>query len=260
MMSMFEDHIRLIGETESTNILLSAEAESGLAYEGYVIRTEHQTGGRGRLDRNWESPPGKSILFSALLYPDIDINKLSIIGLMISIVILDAVSAFLEDNNSLRNISEDSLSLKWPNDILVRGKKLCGILCQSGIDAKGDRYVVIGAGLNVNQDRDNFSSEIESTATSLKILTGRSQNREQLFSLIIGKLELYYKKLKTSGTGWIISEWIRVSRIIGKNLTVQQQDEQITGICVGLEPNGALQLKVSSGKVISVYSGDTAID
>ncbi len=255
---MFEKNIRLIDVTESTNALLSAEAETGIAKEGYVIRTEHQTAGRGRLERDWESPPGKSILFSALLYPNIELSKLSVIGLMISMVILDAVSAFFKNQSANGGLPENCLRLKWPNDIMVNNKKLCGILCESGTDPRGKRYVVIGAGLNVNQDKNDFSPEIRNFATSLKLLTGIPQNRDQLFSLIISKLGLYYNKVKSSGTNWIISDWIKKSGIIGKSLTVKQQTHEIRGICVGLGTNGALQLKMQSGEIVSVYSGDSS--
>lgn len=253
---MFEKHIRLIGVTESTNALLSAEAETGLAQEGFVIRTEHQTAGRGRLDRSWESPPGRSILFSALLFPDIELNKLSVIGLMVSMVIQDALKIYFNDASLRGELAADSIKMKWPNDILANGQKLCGILCESGTNHQGQRYVVIGAGLNVNQNREDFSPEIRKTATSLKILSGKIQDRERLFNLIISQLSVYYNKIKTSGVDWIVPDWINKSGIIGKWLKVKQQNEEITGICIGLEDNGALQLRLKKGEIVNIYSGD----
>ena len=256
-LTMFKKNIRTIEVTDSTNLLLKAEAESGLAREGAVIRAEHQIMGRGRLSRCWESPPGKSLLFSALLYPDIPHEGLPLIGLAVSLAVIDGLEEWLSkwENNGTLSISD--INLKWPNDILVGGKKLCGILCESSVGTDGRRFVVAGVGLNVNQCAEDFSRGIRGTATSLYMLTRSVNDRDTLFGLILEQLDVYYDKINKYGSGWVARAWIKRAGITGKEVIVSQQNERIRGVCVGIEPSGALLLKTEDGKIVAVHSGDT---
>ncbi len=232
---------------DSTNSLLKAEAQTGKAAEGAVIMAEHQTDGHGRLNRSWESPPGKGLLFSTLLYPKISEKMLTLIGLMASMAVLDGIREVIG--------SDTAISLKWPNDLLVHGKKICGILSEGGyVDKRG--FVVVGIGLNVNQDRSDFPAELRDSAGSLYLMTGQKHSRIELLRQILISLEKYYLKLQNQGSGWIASTWIKRAGIIGESVTVSQHDEKISGTAVGIAPDGALQIEDNSGDVKTIYSGD----
>ena len=199
------NNIRRCDVLPSTNSLLKAEAEMGLAQEGAVIVAEHQTAGRGRFDRQWESPPGKGLLFSILLSPDLKSDRMQLIGLMASLGVVDGVEELINaecpPSASNHNSSSVHLQLKWPNDILVDGKKLCGILCETSCDPDGRRFVVAGIGLNVNQSEDDFPPWLRRTANSLYIITKQTQPREKLLGLILSYIDLYYRKTVREGCG-----------------------------------------------------------
>lgn len=255
MKAIIGQNVRNFPVVESTNSLLKAEAESGIAGEGSVICTDYQTIGRGRLDRKWESPPGKSLLFSVLLYPGISPQIITLIGLAVSLAVYKALREYISNLNLEKPDHTNSIFLKWPNDILFSRKKICGILCETGLDNNERRFVVTGIGLNVNQAETDFSLKLNKPATSLLIETGMSHNRDSLLSCIILELNNFYGRIKESGTRWIADEWLSASGLLNTHIKVVQ-DKTIYGTCLGILENGALQLKTESGKVVDIYSGD----
>lgn len=232
---------------DSTNSLLKAEAQAGKAAEGAVIMAEHQTDGHGRLNRSWESPPGKGLLFSTLLFPKIADKKLTLIGLMASMAVLDSVQEVVG--------SDIPISLKWPNDLMIDGKKICGILSEGG--SVGDKcFVVVGVGLNVNQKSEDFPVEIRDSAVSLYMLTGEPHAKNEILRHILISLERYYLRLQDQGSGWIAKTWIERAGTVGKQVTVSHNGNKIAGVAVGIAPDGALQIKDEHGEVMTIYSGD----
>ena len=245
--------------TESTNSLLKARAELGLAVEGTVIWADHQTAGRGRLDRDWEADPGKGLLFSVLILPDSSISRLSLIGLLASLAIYDSLLAHLTEFMQPAQNRNEPLRLKWPNDILFDGRKLCGILCESGVNAADKRqFIIVGIGINVNQGTDDFSEELRHKATSIYLITQQNINRKKLLHVILQHFDQYYRRLNTNGDDWIVDEWLQRSSILGKMLKVNRRDQVIQGRCLGLEGDGALILELPSGETVSIYSGDAS--
>ncbi len=253
---MIGTRLKYFEVAESTNSLLKAEAEAGRAREGDVIMANHQTAGKGRLDRSWESPPGKGLLFSVLLYPGIATERIALMGLMASLGIFDGLVEYLETAVSLGRNAANQLQLKWPNDILAGGKKLCGILSESSLDKENNQFAVIGAGVNINHNQNDFTPDLEKSATSLFLLTGSVQQRDAVLRLILKNLNLYYEKLKSEGAGWIAETWLRRAGIEGRRIFVKQPNEVLTGICLGLEQNGAIVLRLENGGRKVVYSGD----
>lgn len=267
---LFGAPLRRLEVVESTNSLLKAEAELGRAVAGAVIVAEHQTAGRGRMDRRWEAPPGKGLLFSVLLYPDLEPDRLPLVGLMIGLSVCQSIGstilqsanrfndakAFESDQNSAFRAPQSALTLKWPNDILAGGRKLCGILCESGVDPQGRRFIVAGVGLNVNQTIEDLSSELRRTATSLYLITGATQPRDPLLGSILKGIESGCRRLQTENSDWVIVEWLQRSESVGKRLTVSLGTSKREGICEGLEPNGALRLRVADGSLKIIHSGD----
>lgn len=245
--------------TYSTNSLLKTRAELGLAEHGIVIWTDHQTAGRGRMDRVWEADPGKGLLFSTLIIPDSSLSRITLIGLLASLAIYDSILEILTarkfDKNRL-----SSLRLKWPNDILYDNRKLCGILCESGVNMSiKNRFIVIGVGINVNQKQTDFSNEIKSTATSMYEITGQETDRQEFLELTLKHLDRHYGRVVVEGDDWIVDEWMLCSSVRGKRVRVTQRDHKIEGICQGLEADGAMKLMLNGGEIINVYSGDTSI-
>ncbi|NQT33601.1 biotin--[acetyl-CoA-carboxylase] ligase [bacterium] len=239
--------IRVLPVIDSTNDLLKAEAEDSISDEGDIIIAEHQTAGRGRLDRQWESPPGKSLLLSILLKPEILSEKLQLAGLMISLGILDGLNGYLES---------ESIRLKWPNDLIVGGRKLCGILSDAGVDKTGRNFVVAGIGININQTPTDFAEPLRDTATSLYIMTGSQHSRSAVLKQVIARVDEHYRRLKTEGGYWIAPAWLERAGISGREIEVKENKSTIRGVCKGLNEDGALLLELPEGAIREIYSGD----
>ena len=246
--------------TTSTNSLLKARAELGLAKHGTVIWADHQTAGRGRMDRVWEADPGKGLLFSTLLLPDSSLSRITLIGLLASLAVYESISEELTKSVSFYKSQLSLLRLKWPNDILYDNRKLCGILCESGVNSNDkDRFIVLGVGVNINQNSDDFSKEIRNIATSMSEISGQKLDREKFLHSILSQLDRYYNKVINQGDGWIVDEWLRCSTVLGKRVSVKQREQKLEGICQGLQADGAIKLMLESGETITIYSGDTSI-
>ena len=258
--------LRRLEVVESTNSLLKAEAELGRVIEGTVITADHQTAGRGRLDRRWEAPPGKALLFSALLYPDLPPERLPLTGLMVGMAVGESVSRFVGESvrenyelgeSKIQN-PKSKITLRWPNDILAGGRKLCGILCESGVNPKGRHFVVAGVGLNVNQTMDDFPRELRRIATSLYLITNQTQPRDARLGSILNGIETHYNRLKEAGADWVVQEWLNRAELVGKRLTVRDGETYITGVCAGLNDNGSLRLALPDGQIKVIHSGDVS--
>ena len=248
--------IRHLPEVTSTNDLLKAEAEEGIAQPGEILITEHQTVGRGRLDRIWESPPGKSLLFSMLLKPEIHGLKLQLMGLLTSLGIQEGLADYLGENEVQPERFIQALRLKWPNDIMVGRRKLCGILSDAGLDNRGQGFVVVGVGVNVNQSSADFTKTLRNAATSLYIITGHEHDRVRLFRSFIRHIDRYYERLIREGDSWIPSTWLNRAGIAGTKVECRENARTIRGKCRGISPDGALELEMPDGAVRTIYSGD----
>ncbi len=249
--------IRHLEVVDSTNALLKAEVEAGLGIDGAVLRAEHQTSGRGRLDRQWEAPPGKALLFSRLMKLDIPANRAPLIALMTSLAVLDGLQEFLP-KQSCPDVTR-KLSLKWPNDILLDGRKICGILCENAVDPAGQRFIVAGIGINVNQDIDDLPPEVRDVATSLKIYALKRLPRLELLDDILAAFDRHLNRLAIESADWIAPLWLAQSRIINTQIRVRQGDEFLVGTCRGLLSDGAMILEQKDGSVVNIYSGDVII-
>lgn len=227
--------------------------------EGAIIIADHQTTGRGRLGRVWESSPGKSLLFSVLLFPELPKERIQLIGLMVSLGVLDGIREFVKQRGNVETVELKSLQnfrLKWPNDILWNGRKLCGILSEAGSTPSGRNFVVVGIGLNVNQSETDFSKEIYGIATSCSIIFRCRISRDGILNAILENIEKYYLRIKKDGSDWIPALWLSRSGALGQTVQVQQHEEIITGSVLGLEPDGALRLRLANSMEKVIYSGD----
>ena len=256
--SFFERSIRHFSEIDSTNRRLKAEAQTGNVVEGTVFTADHQTSGRGRFDRRWESSSGQGLLFSVLLFPELDPDRLPLISFMGSMAVLDGILKFMEKVHQVKQDVHQRFSLKWPNDLVVDGRKICGILSETGMDDQGRRFFILGIGLNVNQTRDDFPQSLHDKAVSLQMIIGSDLMRDHLLRYILKELGDWYHRLKEEGADWIVPLWLERSEYTGRSITIIDHNRKITGVVVGLDSNGALRLRIAGdpAKIETIYSGD----
>lgn len=225
----------------STNDFLKAQIE---APEFTCAIADEQTAGRGRRDRNWHSSPGDGLYLSVLLLPASS-NRISLLSLMSSI----AVAETLLD----RGIA--GVDIKWPNDVLVNGRKVCGILVESVGTGAGAPRIIVGIGVNLNHQ--SFPEELRSTATSLKIETGQVTEVADIRDHLLEKIYQWYLHWQRGEEGLILDRWQYLSSYAhGSLVTVTLDGEQISGQTEGLNKDGALMLRLTDGSLKAILSGD----
>ncbi|WP_406661072.1 biotin--[acetyl-CoA-carboxylase] ligase [Methanolobus sp. ZRKC3] len=214
---------------ESTNNIAKGIADENP--EGTVVLAETQEGGRGRMGKEWESLPG-GIWFSVILKPHIPLEHASKITLVAGLAVTKVI----------RDLGVDA-RIKWPNDVFIHGKKVCGILTE--VDAEVDRvdYVVLGIGINANINIHNFKEDISSTSTSLEEEVGKKIDRTTFIRDLLYELEQQYIKFTTQQFNTIVNEWVSFSDTIGKEVIITTPTRTIEGKAVGLTENGALLIQ-----------------
>jgi BirA family transcriptional regulator, biotin operon repressor / biotin---[acetyl-CoA-carboxylase] ligase len=233
-------HFETLG---STNDLAKELAAQG-APEGTVVVAEAQTGGRGRLGREWNSPPGVGLYVSLVLRPPLPPMELPQITLTTSVAVVRAI----------RRVAGVAPGIKWPNDLLFNGKKLGGILTEMETESDRIRHVVVGLGLNVNNP--GFPPELAATATSLTLAAGGAFSRVQLLKAWLEEFEELYERFLNQGFPEILEEWKCCAVTLGKMVTVRQGPREISGQALDVAPDGALLLRTASGETVRVTSGE----
>jgi len=225
----------------STNTELAQRASEGAA-EGLAIVADEQTAGRGRLQRAWSSPRGAGLYFSILLRPAIPQNYWPLITFMAALAVGDA----------LREAAGVRTDIKWPNDLLSGERKICGILSEA-IDTPAGRAVILGIGVNLTENA--YPPELANVATSVSDAMGCAADREQILTALLDALSRWYSRLDEPGQ--IVDAWSnRSSFAIGKLVQVSNGDEVWQGTTSGVEPDGALRLRTTSGEIKLVRAGD----
>ncbi len=218
------------------------------APEGTLVVAEAQDAGRGRLGRTWASPAGVGLYASLLLRPPLPPEELPRLTLTTAVAAARAV----ERTAGVRP------GIKWPNDLLLGGRKLAGILTELETEAERLGYVVVGLGLNVNTP--GFPPELADTATSLYLSTGRTHSRLALLRAFLEDLEGLYELFLARRFPEILAEWRARTVTLGRPARVRQGDREICGLAVGVDEDGALQLQTAGGQVMRVTSGELAPD
>jgi BirA family biotin operon repressor/biotin-[acetyl-CoA-carboxylase] ligase len=235
--------------TGSTNSDVSALGRAG-APEGTVVVTDAQTAGRGRLGRSWVSRPGLNLYMSILLRPRIVPAAAPQLALVAGLAVAEA---FEEEGAAA--------SIKWPNDVLLGGRKACGILTE--LEAEADRvdFVVVGIGVNLNSVDDDFPPELRTRATSLRLARGREVERARFAAQLLSRFEQCYSRFREHGFGALASEWERRSALVGRELTIDGAGEVVSGEYAGIDPEGALLLRDrgANGNLRRVLAGDVTI-
>lgn len=216
------------------------------APEGTVIIAEEQVSGRGRMDRKWHSPKYTGVWMSIILRPNIPLPKAPQLTLLAAVAIVQAI----EDLTDLLP------EIKWPNDILIRGKKVTGILTE--LEAEADRInsIIIGIGMNVNQTKEDFPSELQEIATSLFLEKGEKVSRSDLIKAIFINLEKLYLLYLEEGFLPIKLLWEGYAISIGRKITARTLSNSIIGTAQGITDDGVLIMVDEHGKTHHVYSAD----
>jgi BirA family transcriptional regulator, biotin operon repressor / biotin---[acetyl-CoA-carboxylase] ligase len=231
---------------ESTNATARTLAEEG-AVGGTVVIAEEQYGGRGRRGRHWFSPPGKGLWFSMLLRPSgIPPASAAPITLVAAAVL----------GQGLRRETGLNIALKWPNDLLLNGKKIGGILTELKGEPDRIEYLIIGAGLNINQRETDFPPQLRGTAGSLALAAGRVFNRTTLFLPLIAALEDASTVFFEEGFPRFRGLWIELNETLGKEIAVTWPGGTIAGTALDLDETGALLIKDRAAVVHRVNYGE----
>lgn len=216
--------------------------------DGTLVLAETQTQGRGRFNRPWFSPKGTGIFCSIFLKPRLspyDISK-------ITSIICASIAKALLDMNIL-------ISVKWPNDIYLDGKKLGGILTEMKCDMDEINYLIIGFGLNINQSKEDFPGDIDKTALSLKSYFNHAFSREDILVSILNNFEHFYKDLLNNSDSKEAFKIIKEnSYVLNKEVIILKGKESITGKVVDLGESGELLLDIN-GKIEQIYSGEVSL-
>jgi len=244
-LKVFGKKVVHLDTTESTNSYAASILADGIA-EGTVVIAEEQTAGRGRSGRVWSSEKGQNLTFSIILKPKVPPASIGVISLYAALGVAEAV----------RDITGMPADCKWPNDVLLSGRKLCGILSDASIEGGTLSSVVLGIGLNVNQTE--FPPEIRPTPTSLRLATGRWFDRVNVLSSVLERLESRYEDLQSQRFDAIIRAWESMASMMGGEIRIATHDGVLAGIARGIAEDGGLIVR-TNGTDRKILAGDITI-
>lgn len=245
-LGLFAGRVRCFEEVGSTNDVVLSWADAG-GEEGLAAIADAQTNGRGRLGRNWASPPGAGIYLSALLRPARSV--LPLLTLAAGVAVADAIQA----------ATGLTVSLKWPNDVCVSARssrwlKLAGILAEAGVPSTGLNYAIVGVGINVRTAI--YPPDVAARATSLEAELGRAVDRSTLAIECLAALAARYEQLKGYGEAQLLNDWRRrASATVGRPVEFEADGDMVQGVAQGIDDAGALLVTTSDG-VRRVFSGE----
>ena len=220
---------------DSTQDLARLAAERG-AEQGWTIVTDLQRTGRGRQGRSWVAPAGEALLFSTILRPPIDV--LPLLPLLAAVTVAGGIEV------STTAVAD----LKWPNDVLLNGKKLAGIL----LERPAGPAVVLGVGINVNQQAE----DVPETGTSLRVELGHPVEREAMLAAILNDLSNAYDRADREGVGWIVPAWRSRSAMLGTTVTFRRDGEAVRGVADDIADDGALLIRMPDGSRVPIVAGE----
>lgn len=233
-------------EVTTTQSVAHEQVRAG-APDGTVIVSEHQTAGKGRMLREWSSASRKGIWMTLLMRPEVPPHLAPQFTLVIAVAIVNAIKALYPQIDA---------RIKWPNDILIDGKKVTGILTEMVAEADRVEAILVGIGINVNQQLDDFPEELQSIATSLQLTIGKQVDRAELLAKVLYYSEHYCDLYVKHGFSHIKALWENASITIGNRVRATTIREVIEGTAVAITESGVLQIRKDDGEIESIYSGD----
>ena len=238
-------NIHFYPSLDSTNMLAFELAGTG-APEGTAVIADSQTGGKGRLGRRWESPAGVNLYTSIILRPGIPPRYAHNLTFLSAVAVAETVERF----------SPVRPTVKWPNDILLDGKKVAGILMEMHSEPDRVHFVVAGIGVNINIRGETFTDTLKPIATSLYEKSGKETDRAGFTCVLYSSFEKWYKIYKEKGFFPVMEAWKGFFASVGKIITVRSFDSVIEGVCLGVDADGALLVKTQAGATERIISGD----
>lgn len=245
--SVFGNQIEFLEKTVSTNNRALKLAFQG-APEGTAVLADCQTGGKGRMSRVWFSPPGKNIYTTVILRPEMSPAFSPQVTLIAGVAVAELLDRYCPGR----------VSLKWPNDVLIGGRKVCGILAEARSSAVRIEYIVVGIGINVNMRETDLGEDLRQIATSLRIETGRDFIREEMAARLYGSLEKWYSLFRESGFGPVREKWLDCSAMIGRQISYSSQGATVKATVAGMDHDGALLCSVD-GEIKRVTAGEVTL-
>ncbi len=243
--------VLVLQSTHSTNQDAFKLAKEG-ATHGFSVIAATQTGGRGRLGKAWQSIPGQGLYCSIIIRPNLEPSDYPKITLVAGLAVAQA----------LEHLTQLSFQLKWPNDVYCRGKKCCGILAESSSlsNSQSDHFAVVGVGININTDMDEFNPELRDTATSLFIESERKYQVEDVFKKVRKSVLSLLNEFERTGFEGLLSQWKKKDLLKGEWLEwVTHSGEIIYGESLGPDDSGQLLVRDALGVTHEVISGDVSL-
>jgi BirA family biotin operon repressor/biotin-[acetyl-CoA-carboxylase] ligase len=241
--------IRVFEQTTSTNDVAEKLARDGVK-EGVVVFAESQTRGRGRLGRVWLSPKRKGLWFSVLLRPRLRPQETT------QLTVISATAL----RRAFKTLTGLTAEIKWPNDLLLGGRKAAGILTELSAELDRVRHVILGIGVDVNQEAAEFPPELRKLATSLRLESGAEISRAELAVEIMRELDRDYARMSAGKFSAIADEWEQACVTIGRNVAVQTGGRHFRGHAESLDDDGALLIRTEHGHLERVIGGDVTLE
>ena len=233
-------------EIGSTNDYAFELGDGGVT-EGAVVIADLQTKGKGRLNRTWQSPPRANLYASVILRPPVDPSQAPQITLLAGVAVADALAPYCPGE----------VTLKWPNDVRIRGRKMCGILTEMKVRSGRVDFIVVGIGININLRRADLDEDFRDLSTSLREEVGREISRLDVAEALFTCLGDLYGQYIGEGFGPIRNRWLSYADIVGKPIQVAFHDEVQSGVAVGIDDYGALLLRDEAGAIRRIASTGT---
>jgi BirA family biotin operon repressor/biotin-[acetyl-CoA-carboxylase] ligase len=236
---------------DSTQRFAISIADTGASPNGMVVIAEQQKNGRGRLGRKWVSPLG-GLWFSVILRPEIPTASITFLPFVAALAVREAIAV----------TTKLQARVKWPNDVMISGKKVAGILLDISAEADSINYAVIGVGINVNVDSRDISAKISGAQqiTSIKNELGRDTSRLELLQIALEKLETYLDGFYKKGGSKIVADWKQQTDMLGRHVSIIQNGKVLCdGVASDVEDDGSLVISAKSGERIRIASGDVRV-
>ncbi|MCQ4085771.1 biotin--[acetyl-CoA-carboxylase] ligase [Saccharibacillus sp. JS10] len=247
--TVFGRQLTVLAKTDSTQTEAEKKAREG-ALEGTLIIAEEQSSGRGRQGRVWHSPPGLGIWMSAVLRPEGPLTAVPQLTLLTAVAVCRAI----------RGVTGVEAGIKWPNDLLIDGRKLCGILLEAVVEDGRVRHCIMGIGIDANLEETDYPEELRSKVTSIRRESGVDTDRSLLIAAVMNEFEMLYKLYNEEGFEPIRLLWESLSVTLGREIVVRDVRGERRGIAQGLGQQGELMIKTEDGQEIPVYSGEVEFD
>jgi len=239
--------IEYFAVTDSTNMVAHQLAQTGAA-EGTVVIADTQTHGRGRLGRAWVSPPSCNLYLSVVLRPSVSTAIAPQLTLVAGVAVAETIREWVP-----------RAALKWPNDTVIDGRKVAGILTEMDADADRVRFVILGIGVNLNSAPEDFPAELQDKATSLRVVTGGSIDRAAFTGRLLAQLEDRYQRFLHDGFAGLRPFWEACSCLTGQQVAIDEGGQRRTGVVIGIADDGALVLRTPQGAEKRILVGDVTV-